>query len=207
MKELEKTKRISISAILFILVIIIGVLTMKKPDITYVNCMNKSLANLIENPVIIALDSYKNNKEKSIIVDIRSGFEFSKGHMDNAINMPIASLLNPKNIAVFEKAQEEKKFIVIYGANPMEANKASTFLRQIGYLNSKVLDINVTFEKYALSTKNVKTGELIADIPTFIKKSNERKKVIIKKTVVKKPTPKKVIPIRKKKKYESEGGC
>jgi len=207
MKELEKTKRISISAILFILVIIIGVLTMKKPDITYVNCMNKSLANLIENPLIITLDNYKNNKENSIIIDIRSGFEFSKGHMDNAINMPIASLLNPKNIAVFEKAQEEEQSIVLYGANPMEANKASTFLRQIGYLNSKVLDINVTFEKYALSTKNVKTGDLIADIPTFIKKSNERKKVIIKKTVVKKPTPKKVIPIRKKKKYESEGGC
>jgi len=207
MKELEKTKRISISAILFILVIIIGVLTMKKPEITYVNCMNKSLANLIESPLIIPLDIYKNNKEKSIIIDIRSGFDFSKGHMDNAINMPIASLLNPKNIAVFEKAQEEKQFIVIYGADPMEANKASTFLRQIGYLNAKVLDINVTFEKYALSTKSVKTGELLADIPSFIKKSNERKKVIIKKTVVKKPTPKKVIPIRKKKKYESEGGC
>jgi len=207
MKELEKTKRISISAILVILALIIGLLTMKTPEITYVNCKNKSLANLIEQPIFITLKQYKEIKDKTVIIDIRTAFDFSKGHLEEAINIPLTSLLEKSSIAIFDKAKTDSITAVLYGKSAMDANKASTFLRQIGYTNTKVIAIETSFDSYELTSKEISPETLLADIPSFIKKSNERKKVVIKKTIIKKPKPRKVIPIKKKKKYESEGGC
>jgi len=207
MKELEKTKRISISAILVILALIIGLLTMKTPEITYVNCKNKSLANLIEQPIFITLKQYKEIKDKTVIIDIRTAFDFSKGHLEEAINIPLTSLLEKSSLAIFDKAKTDSITAVLYGKSAMDANKASTFLRQIGYTNTKVIAIETSFDSYELTSKEISPETLLADIPSFIKKSNERKKVVIKKTIIKKPKPRKVIPIKKKKKYESEGGC
>ena len=207
MKETEKIKQISISAILIILMIVAGLFTFNNPSTNYANNMEGALKDLVDQPNLISLDDYHKTVNTSITIDVRNAAIYAKGHLENAINIPLSRLLATENIAIFNQANNENHEIVFYGSTAMQANNASVFLRQIGFENTHVLAIETCFKNQIFSKKTVLPAQLLTDIPAFIKKSNERKKVVIKKVSIKKPSPKKIIPIRKKKKYESEGGC
>ncbi|PCI36081.1 MAG: hypothetical protein COB60_00855 [Flavobacteriaceae bacterium] len=207
MKELEQTKKISISAILFILIIIIGILSFKKPKITYANDIHTSLSQLATNTALISLSEYTSNIEKYVLLDIRDAVAYDQGHLKKAKHMSFHNLLNEENLAFFDRAKFENKIVAIYGETPMQANEVFLLLHQIGITNIQLLEVATYFEKSSLISKTVITEKLVIDIPAFIKKSNERKKIIKPKITVRKVIARKIIPKKKKKKYESEGGC
>ena len=204
MKELEKTKRISIAAVLFILVILIGLITYKRPKHVYSITPQIATENIVANNFLISLDELPTNNVS--IIDIRSSFEFQKGHLENAINIQAVEVLNDENIDFFYNLKGKKSTVVLYGTNPDEALAPYMVLYQLGYDNLKILTIENSYNKNKLITKNVNLEKSNGDINAFILESIKKSNVEIKVKPVKK-APKKVIPFKKKKKMAAEGGC
>ncbi|WP_111709193.1 rhodanese-like domain-containing protein [Lutibacter citreus] len=207
MKELEKTKNISIAAVITILLVIIALLAYKKPKHLYAINTKQALKQIVENPPI-QLNNY--NPKTAILIDIRNQYEYEKGHIENAINIHSSDILDDANSIFFKKLKEDNKSIVLYGNEPSEAISASMILHQLGYSNVKILAVNNSLNQDKLITTPVeieKKGENINQfIKASIKKVNELSDVQIKPKPIK-VIPKKVIPIKKKKKMPTEGGC
>jgi rhodanese-related sulfurtransferase len=203
MKELEKTKRISIAAVLFILAVIIGLLTYKRPKNTYAVNTKSTLEKITTENYLVTLNEL--NNPDYVLVDIRNQYEFDKGHLENAINIYAAEILSDDNSKVFKDLKESKKTAVLYGNNPQEPNTPFLILYQLGFDNIKLLAIENSYLQNKLITKNSEIEKSEADITAFINESVKKANAVpIIKVVV---PPKKVITIEKKKKAEAEGGC
>lgn len=204
MKELEKTKRISIAAVLFILVVIIGLLTYKRPKHTYAVNTKNTLEKLTGENYLVALNEI--NNPDYVLIDIRNQYEFDKGHLENAINIYAAEILSDDNSKVFKDLKESKKTAVLYGNNPQEPNTPFLILYQLGFDNIKLLAIENSYLQNKLITKNSEIEKYEADVTAFINESIKKANTApIVKVVV--APPKKVITVEKKKKAPAEGGC
>ena len=204
MKELEKTKRISIASTLFILAVLIGLLTYKRPKHMYTINTQKTLEKITNNQFLVTLESI--NNPDYIPIDVRSPNEFEKGHLENAINIHTPEILDETNSVFFKELKESNKTALLYGNNPHEANVPFLFLYQLGYDNIKLLAIQNSYSQNKLISKNCEIEKSQNDIRTFINESVKKSnvKVITKKII--KPA-KKIIPVQKKKKKIPEGGC
>ncbi len=210
MKELEKTERISIAAVLTILVVIIALLSYKRPKHVYAENTRDTLEKVTTSNYFIALneiDSYN-----SVLVDIRNSFEFNKGHLDNAINIASPEILGEESSIILKRIKEENKTIVMYGNNPNETILAYLLLSQLGFENIKILTVKISYKQNKLFTQNVVIENTAPDINAFIQESVKKKAESMKTMgIITKPktvsTPKKVVPVKKKKKMPVEGGC
>lgn len=204
MKELEKTKRISIASTLFILAVLIGLLTYKRPKHMYTINTQKTLEKITNNQFLVTLESI--NNPDYIPIDVRSPNEFEKGHLENAINIHTPEILDETNSVFFKELKESNKTALLYGNNPHEANVPFLFLYQLGYDNIKLLVIQNSYSQNKLISKNCEIEKSQNDIRTFINESVKKSnvKVITKKII--KPS-KKIITVQKKKKKIPEGGC
>ena len=101
MKELEKTKRISIASVLFILVVLIGLLTYKRPTHMYAINSKTTLENITTDNYLISLKDIEN--KEYVLIDTRNEFEFQKGHLNKAINIYAPEILNEENTSIFNK--------------------------------------------------------------------------------------------------------
>lgn len=212
MKELEKTKRISIAAVLTILVVMIALLSYKRPKHLYSVNTHDTLEKIINLNYFIAQNEI--DKTNHVLVDIRNQFDYDKGHLEGSINIASPEILSEENSDLFRGLKKENKTIVMYGNNPSEAITPFMVLSQIGYDNIKILTIENSYHQNKLVTKEATLNNSVADINGFIQESIKKKEEAMKKAkVVNKPkpkivpAPKKVIPIKKKKKMPVEGGC
>ncbi|MBT8393336.1 MAG: rhodanese-like domain-containing protein [Bacteroidia bacterium] len=133
MKELEKTKRISIAAVLTIVVVIIALLSYKRPKHLYTTSPTDAIAQISSPDYLMSQKEI--DAEKHILIDIRSQFDFDKGHLENAINMYAPEILNDDNSDILEDLKENGKTFVLYGNNPNEAIPPAMVLYQLGYDN------------------------------------------------------------------------
>lgn len=204
MKELEKTKRISIAATLFILAVIIGLLTYKRPKNIYAINTKDTLEKITNGNYIVTLSDL--NNPDYVLIDIRNQYEFEKGHLDNAINIYAAEILSDDNLKVFDELKESNKTAILYGNNPQEVNAPFLILYQLGYDNIKLLAIENSYLQNKLITKNSEIEKSEADVSAFINESIKKANTVetVKVLVA---SPKKVITIEKKKKAPAEGGC
>ena len=212
MKELEKTKRISIAAVLTILVVLIALLSYKRPKHLYTVNTQDTLEKVTNANYFIAQNEI--DITNHVLVDIRTQFEYDKGHLDNAINVSSPEILSDENSEMFEKFKEENKTIVMYGNTPNEAITSYMLLSQLGYNNIKILTVENSYDQDKLITKNVVVESDAPDVNAFIQESIKKKAEAMKKAnvaVKSKPkvfsAPKKIVPVKKKKKMPVEGGC
>ena len=212
MKELEKTKRISVAAVLTILIVLIALLSYKRPKHLYTVNTHDTLEKVTNTNYFMAQNEI--DITNHVLVDIRTQFEYDKGHLDNAINIPSPEILSKESTDFFEKIKEENKTIVMYGNNPNETITSYMLLSQLGYDNIKILTVENSYDQNKLITKNVLVENADSDVNAFIKESVKKTAEAMKKAniVVKsKPkvvtAPKKVVPVKKKKKMPVEGGC
>ncbi|MCB0475114.1 MAG: rhodanese-like domain-containing protein [Flavobacteriaceae bacterium] len=206
MKELEKTKRISIAAVLTILVVLIGLLSFKRPKNLYKDTVKTSLEYITSNDYFITLDAALNND--AVIIDIRGEYAYGLGHIENAINIDARDILDEDNLERLRKYEAENKTIAMYGNTPNEVVPPFMILQQLGFGNLKIITVDNTFQHNKLITQGTTIEKPVTDIRAFIdesvKKAAEAAAVpVVKKTV----QPKKVIPVPKKKKAPVEGGC
>jgi len=78
MKELEKTKRISVAAVLFILVVIIALLAYERPKHLYKVNTEVALNKLLTKDYFVDLKEI--NNPEFVLIDIRNQYVFEKGH-------------------------------------------------------------------------------------------------------------------------------
>lgn len=216
MKELEKTKRISIAAVLTILVVIIALLSYKRPKHLYATNTADALAKISSPDYLMAQKDI--DTANQVLIDIRSQYDFNKGHLENAVNMYAPEVLNDKNSDILEDLKEDGKTLVLYGNYPNDAIAPYMVLYQLGYENIKILSVENSYYQNKLITKDVTIENSVADVNAFIQESIKKKEEAMKKAkaaaakpmyVITKPdtTPKKVVPKKKKKKMPVEGGC
>ncbi|KAA0444603.1 MAG: rhodanese-like domain-containing protein [Candidatus Thioglobus sp.] len=74
-------------------------------------------------------DACKLLKEGAQLVDVRSSSEFAQGSLPNAINLPLQSMMNAKNILDTDKA------IVLYCVSGARSSAAKNHLVQMGFSN------------------------------------------------------------------------
>ncbi len=209
MKELERTKRISVSAVLFLLIIIIGVLTFRKPKYVFENDTTITLQKIITKDYIMTQDEFNSiDPSQYVLIDIRSNFEYAKGHFKDAVNISTHQVFDDSSSELLNNLKNGNKTIFIYGKNPDEADSAWMLLYQLGYENVKILCVETNYidnkfqvKNYALEKPSVNYAQVMLLAKNSAKKSEESKKIVTKKT------PKKVTPKPKKKKRVPEGGC
>ncbi|MCA0133158.1 rhodanese-like domain-containing protein [Winogradskyella alexanderae] len=215
MKELEKTKRISIAAVMTILVVIIALLSYKRPKHLYTTQPTDALAQILNTDYLLSQKDI--NLTNQALIDLRSQFDFDKGHLENAINMYAPEILNDENSDVLTDLKEQGKTLVLYSNNPNEAIAPYMVLYQLGFDNIKILSVVNSYYQNKLITKDVTVENALADVNAFIQESIKKKEEAMKKAkdaaaktkyVASKPiiAPKIVVP-KKKKKMPVEGGC
>jgi rhodanese-related sulfurtransferase len=203
MKELEKTKRISISAVLFLLVILIGFITFKKPKYVFQNTAELTLQHLVDRDYVLTLNEFKIiDPADYVLIDTRSNFEFAKGHYKNAINISAHQVFNDDNKDLLQQIKDQNKTIILYSDNPDKANHAWMLLFQLGFKNTNILCVTTSYvdnkfqiKNYGLEKPNVDYAQIMESVGS--KNSSTNKKQVSKK-VITKPKKKKRIP---------EGGC
>lgn len=205
MKELEKTKRISLAAVLSILLIVIGLLNYKRPSYLYAQNTFTTLNKLDSTDYLVSPKGLKTSDY--VLVDVRNPFEFEKGHLQDAINIYSPELLSSENTKRLEERTSVGKPILLYGTSPNETLPVFMMLCQLDIGPVKILETRNYFEKDQLKTVYSEVEKSTPDIRSFIqssvKKASEQQKV----KPVKRPAPKKVLPVKKKKKKMPEGGC
>ena len=205
MKELEKTKRISIAAVLTILLVIIALLSYKRPSHLYSESIENSLELVSNSDYIITQQDLE--KFDLLLLDIRSNIEYNKGHLDKAINIYAPEILDPKNSEVLLDLKKKNKTIVLYGSTPNEALTPFMLLQQLGYNNIKLLTVDLGYSQDKLIVKSSTLEDNKYDIKKFIDESIKKAMAKPKPKPKPKPVVKKVIPKKKKKKMPVEGGC
>ncbi len=203
MKELEKTKRISISAVLFLLVILIGFITFKKPKYVFQNTAEATLQHLVARDYVLTLNEFKTiDPADYVLIDTRSNYEFARGHYKDAINISVHQVFNDDKTDLLNKIKDLNKTIILYSDNPDRANHAWMLLFQLGYENTNILCVKTSYidnkfqiENYKLEKPNVNYAQIMKSSTSIKTESNSKK---VSKKVITKP---------KKKKRTPEGGC
>ncbi len=204
-------KKTLITVILFVLVIIIGFLTLHKPRFRYKLSINETV-KMIENdhnafyPWQLS-DVIDKVNPKVILIDIRNKFVFSRGHIPGAENISAYDLTKEKNIKHLKALADKGITVVLYGKNPLQANGPWMWFRQIGFSNVKYLAGGYTYyiahKDNLAQTKQDKS--YLAGMARYdyakVATSKNRKVTATKKA--KKP----VIIRRKKKAAVASGGC
>ena len=203
MKELEKTKRISIVSTLFILAVLIGLFTYKRPKNTYAFTTKSTLEKLSNDNYFISLND--TSTQNNVLIDVRNAYEFEKGHLYNAININTPDLLNDENLELLKEYKNTNKTVVLYGNNPQEINLPFLLLYQLGYDNIKLLPVEITYHQNKLITKKYDVETSKTNIKDFI---NQSIKNADSDAIIPNANPiKKTIVVRQKKKKKAEGGC
>jgi rhodanese-related sulfurtransferase len=203
MKELEKTKRISIAAVLTILLVLVALLSYKRPAYMYTQDINDALESVTSEDYFV---NYKDLKSTDYaLIDLRSQIDFEKGHIEDAINIYAPEILTEDNFKTIKTLQEDSKTIAFYGYQPNEAIAPFMILKQLGIENIKILKSNLNYNQDELVVSDATVEDNLYDVNKFIAESV--KKAAVKPKPKPKPVVKKVVPKKKKKKMPVEGGC
>jgi len=210
----QRTNRLSIAALFFVVVIILGFLTLRKPTFEFKVPINQALEQVLsfedEMTQEAATEIVTNNVGGYQFVDIRNPYEFAKGHIETAINISRKDLLASKNVAFFDQMSKDSVTVILYGYDQSEANGSWMMLKQLGYQNVKILLGGFGYysgETYDMFSESEIPQYLVeepkydfaalmdklSDGSSAIKSENNNTEV--------------VIPERKKKKSKVEGGC
>lgn len=206
MKELEKTKRISFSAVLFLVVIVIALLTFKRPQFNFVTTAEKTLETLVNQNQVLSFATFKTlDTATYLLVDVRNNFDYSKGHAKGAINIASSQFLEKPFIDQISQTLKENKTVILYGESPDSANNVWMLLYQLGHQNIRVLSVAASYHNDLFSLDQIEVEKASLDYAIDMEKA--KKQVIIKAKVKPVPPKKKVITKPKKKKRAPEGGC
>jgi len=209
MKELKKTKRITISGIVIAVVILIGILTMKKPDFSYKTTPEKMVLALFEIAPVSPDEAMEFLSDTSVVfIDIRSIYDFELGHLGDAINIPVPNLLDKENKVLFNQWFKDSTLVVFYGNDEAQATQPWMMMYQLGYTNTRVLMggciyMDKFYDDELTDNDSYSTEDPMFDYAGIIKKASVGEK---NPQSANKPEKKKVV-VRKKKKKEAEGGC
>jgi rhodanese-related sulfurtransferase len=212
MKELNRTDRLTIATILVAVILVIGLVTLKKPDIPYARSAEETARLIIAAEDVISPEEVASvvtqSDDKFYLVDVRNPIEYHKSHIGQAVNIPVPEVLDRNNRKTFSQLADDGVTIVLYGKDQLEANGVWLVLKQTGYNNIRVLSGG--YDYYAGKSNAPATSP---EIPGYlVEKPRCDYKAVLSSygstgssTETKAPEP--VNIIKKEKKSATEGGC
>jgi rhodanese-related sulfurtransferase len=206
MNELQRTQRISIAVLIIAVVLVIGLMIKEKPKFTYAISASEMLAKLPEVEQITpeTAKTLIGDTSKVVFIDIRNPYDFEVKHIENAINIPLAFLLDDENAEKLEAYNKANKTVVLYGKSQRDAVSVWMLLYEIGYTNTKILLGG--FDCYQMATANCNLETARHDFAK-IATQGSIKEVQPEVEPAPKKEPKKTVPVQTKVKAEAEGGC
>jgi rhodanese-related sulfurtransferase len=150
-----------VAAGLFAILIIIGLLTMRKSVVRYKLTEKEALASVTSPGDQLSIDRANEiiqaKNSEYLFIDIRTPYEFIKGHFDGAVNIPLSNLFSEENYNFLKQADHDKRSLVLYGNDQSEANAPWMLLKQIGFTKVLILsggyaDANIVGSVIADST-------------------------------------------------------
>ncbi len=143
MKIVESKKisnKLPIIGIVFILIVIIGLITMERPKHHYRLTTEQMLEKTLKRDYVIKydkiLDIYYNNDSLYRFIDLRSAHDFQVSHLKGAINIPLSKILNDEYKDIIN---QDEKVNVFYHSDQKGACGPWMVLTQLGYKNNYVL--------------------------------------------------------------------
>lgn len=204
MKELEKTRRLSIAAVISILALVIALVSYKRPEHIFTKNTEEALSYISNSDIFLEKENISQNH---YLIDIRNNFDFERGHIVDATNLYGPELFNEKNEPIFTALFSTEKEIALIGSNTDQTIPVFMTLYRMGIEDIKIVNAVQYFENNELIVQTEILEKEKQNIQEFIETSI--KKAAIKNVKPKPipPKPKKVIPKKKKKKMPIEGGC
>ncbi len=205
-------KKTLVTVIIFVLIILVGFLTLKKPRFTYKLSLQQSIQLLHDKdacfqPFQLADVLNKVNGEV-VLIDIRDKFTYGQGHIPGAENISAYDLTDPENIEHLKELRNKNMTVVLYGNDQLQANGPWMWFRQTGFNNVKILlggyDYYKTHKNTLAETKGDKSyrkGMARYDYAKVARSTTVNNNS--QKTAKKKP----VVIRRKKKVVAASGGC
>ena len=127
----------------FVIILIIGFITMHKPLLTYDLDMKQSVKELNNQGAYFypwQLDSFLQKKMQNVVLfDIRDNFTYGQGHIPGAENVSANDLTHEESIKRLEDLKNKNTTVVLYGEDQLQANGPWMLFRQVGFNNVKVL--------------------------------------------------------------------
>ena len=208
--ELNPKKTLTI-VIIFVLVILVGFITLKKPRFKYKLTLNETLQLVHDEEACFhpfeLVDVLNKTSKDVVLIDIRDRFTFGQGHIPGAENISAYDLSDKKNIEHLKELQENNITVVLYGKDQLQANGPWMWFRQVGFDNVKIL---LGGYDYYVTHKD-DLGKTVDDI-SYLKGTQHYDYAKIassssvgeqQKSEIKKP----VVVRRKKKAVVASGGC
>lgn len=208
--ELNPKKTLTI-VIIFVLVILVGFITLKKPRFKYRLTLHETLQLVHDEEACFypfeLVDVLNKTSEDVVLIDIRDRFTFGQGHIPGAENISAYDLSDEENIEHLKELQKNNITVVLYGKDQLQANGPWMWFRQIGFGNVKILLGG--YDYYSAHKddlqKTVKDTSYQKGVPRYdyAKIASSSAVDEIQKTKTKKP----VVVRRKKKAAVASGGC
>ncbi len=130
--------------ILFLIVIIIGFLTMKRPLLSYqisLQQTSKILKDSSNNCFYpYQLVNVLNHKNKNVVlIDLRNKYAYGRGHIPGAKSIPSFDLTHKDNVELLKRYKKNGVTVVLYADNQLAADGPWLFFRQVGFCNVRFL--------------------------------------------------------------------
>lgn len=215
MKELTKTKRISVSVVGYLAIVLIGILSLNSTHVNFSIDSAQVIAEIEDLSFEVfpdeALDYLSEPTDNIRFVDLRNEYSFIKSHLEGAKNIPFNAILDKENLDYFKSTVEDSISVILYSEDQIMANNAWMVLYQIGITNTKVLlggyqvISNPDFDPddmaaYLLEEPAVSYAEVLEEASQQrVEQENQAK-----------PKPKKqiqIIPVQREEEEIDEGGC
>jgi len=127
----------------FILVIVIGLLTLNWPDLEYKRSLEETVEVILQEEDLVFPEDLvmivDYEEPGYAIIDLRSPYDYIRGHINGAVNIPVNSILDKENLKNFNKYATDSVTVIFYGKDQLEANGPWMILKQMGFDNIKVL--------------------------------------------------------------------
>ena len=211
MDELNKTNRLTIAVVAFAIVIIIGMITFRRPEVTYKLSPAESLA-LLNNPALLVTPAQttsllNDSAGKYVFIDVRNSIAYGQGHVKNAINIPVGELLSKKNRQIFHEIESADQIAVLYGETQQQASGPWLMLQQTGFGSVKLFTGNIAQLNLAEADSLTRLLPQLSETPLI---DTAALKAVtapaLKENTDNKPVAKKsVAPVKKE--ASSGGGC
>lgn len=205
MNEIQKNWKLILASVVFVVIIMVGFITLRKPDFNYELSPGQA-ALLLQNPGLEILPAEVSAKAASFkIVDLRTPNEFLKGHITGSVNIPEPALFDQQSIGLLDAWENQASTIVLVGRDQSQAAGSWMLLRQMGYDNLKVMTGGWLLYSALLQNPELniaRIGQPMHDFAKIMEKANLES--ITQPEAEKKEV---VVPTRKVTKAAAEGGC
>ena len=194
--EFTKTNWVTFGVIAALIVLVLSFIFLKTDKYTFKTPLNKELTEIKVASFQVAPQTVANailNKDKSIIlVDVRSQFDFAKGHLPEAKNIYKVNLMDDANMDFFQALKETNKKAILYGGSASEANVPFMILKQMGIENISYLAIGYddlkagNWTEIAANPAKFNDETAVVDFAKFISDANKSSNKV--NTTVAQPT-------------------